>query len=143
LDIEVAGPQNVSFLKEKINPQLPSGIAVTCVEEIALSRRRERLKESHFLITLNGVRLREQNLRGFLESDYFPVAKTNKKGTHEINARAQVKTMRLISPNKIELSLYHTSGPESKPAEIIKGVFSLNESQINCMKILKTNQILE
>jgi radical SAM family uncharacterized protein/radical SAM-linked protein len=143
LDIEVAGPQNVSFLKEKINPQLPSGIAVTGVEEIALSRRRERLRESHFLITLNGVRLSEQDLRGFLESDYFPVTKTNKKGRHEINARAQVKGMRLLSQNKIELSLYHTSGPESKPAEIVRAIFSLNESQINCMKILKTNQVLE
>ena len=142
LEIEVDETQDISLLKEEINRQLPSGIAVTSVEEIVLNKQRRQLKESHFLITLNGVELREEKLYGFLKSDYFPIVKTTKRGRHEINARAQVKDMNLISPNRIELVLLHTSGPESKPADIIKGIFSLNDSDVNGMKILKTAQIL-
>jgi hypothetical protein len=78
----------------------------------------------------------------FLRSECFPVVKLNKKGEHEINARPLVETMRLISPNDIELTIKHTLGPELRPAEIVKSVFSLNKSNVDSMKILKTSQVL-
>jgi radical SAM-linked protein len=142
VDIEIADSQDLSSLKGSINSQLPSGINITDIEEIAINKKKERLQETHFIITLNGVSLKKEHLDRFLESDYFPVVKVTKKGEHKINARPLVISMSLDAPNRINLVMRQTSGPGSKPAEIVRCVFSLNESHLNDMKILKTSQIL-
>ncbi len=142
VDIEVAGPLEAISLKASINRQLPSGIVVTSVKEIPPNKKREQLRESHFLITLNGAGLKQEDLDRFLKSDCFPIIKVKKKGDIEINARPLVKSMSLISPNRIKLALQHTPGPEIKPAEIIKNVFSLNDSHMSGMRILKTKHVL-
>ncbi len=143
VDIEVIGRLDIPSLKGTINQQLPVGITVTFIEEVSPNRKRAHLKESHFIVTLNGVELKEEDLEGFLKSDYFPVIKINKKGKQEINAKPLVSSMSLISPNKIKLALKHVTGPELKPAEIVRSVFSLKDHSVNDMNILKTKQILE
>ena len=143
VDIEVIERLDIPSLKETINQQLPVGITVTFIEEVSLNKKRANLKESHFNITLNGVELKQKDLEGFLKSDYFPVIKINKKGKKEINARPLVSSMSLISPNKITLALKHVAGPELKPAEIVRSVFSLKDNIANDINILKTKQILE
>jgi len=142
-DIEIAGTPGTSSLMDGINRQLPSGIAVISIKEMPFDKKKERLKESHFLVTLrNGIILKENALETFLKSQYFPVVKVNKKGEHKINIRPLVKSMILVSPNGIRLVLQHTSGPESKPSEIVRSVFSLDDFGVSEMKILKTNQVL-
>ena len=121
---------------------MPPGITVTSVKEITPGKKRQRLKESHFIVTLNETELNESDLKRFLKSEYFPVVKLRKKGDHKINARALVKSMALFSPNGIKLTMRHTTGPEARPAEIVKSVFLLEDSQVTHMKILKTKQIL-
>ncbi|MCD6295533.1 MAG: TIGR03960 family B12-binding radical SAM protein [Deltaproteobacteria bacterium] len=142
VDIEIAGTPGTTF-KEGLNLQLPSGIAVTSVRELPFDKKKERLKESHFLVSLkNGVKLQDDYLETFLKSEYFPVVKFNKKGEHKINIRPLVKSMTLVSPNRIRLIIQHTSGPQSKPAEIVRSIFSLDDSSLSGMEILKTNQVL-
>ena len=143
VDIEDTSFVDTSFLKKRINRQLPSGIALISVKVTPHHKQKMRLKESHFIVTLNGTELKETDLEGFLKSDYFPVVKVGKKREHKINVRPLVKFMDCFSLNGIKIIMRHASGPEAKPAEIIKSVFSLNDSQINCMRILKTKQVLE
>jgi radical SAM family uncharacterized protein/radical SAM-linked protein len=141
-DIEIVGTPGASF-KESLNQQLPSGITVTSVEEVPFDKKKEKLKESHFLVSLrNGVKLQDDYLETFLNSQYFPVVKISKKGEHTINIRALVKSMILVSPNRIRLIIQHISGPQSKPAEIVRSVFSLDDSSVSGMEILKTGQVL-
>jgi radical SAM-linked protein len=142
VDIEVTDFADTSLLKKRINRQLPSGIAVTSIKEIYPPKKKTRLKESHFIVTLNGTVLKEAELERFLKSDSFPIVKTGKTGTHKIDAKPLVKFMDLFSPNGIKLIVRHPSGPEAKPAEIVKGVFSLSDSRACAMRILKTKQIL-
>ncbi len=139
---ELTEYMDTSFLRKCINRQLPPGITVTSVKEITDGKKKQRLKESHFIVTLNETELNKTDLKRFLKSDYFPVVKMSKKGDHEINARALVKSMTRFSPNGIKLTVKHTTGPEVRPAEIVKSVFSLEDSQVNHMKVLKTKQIL-
>lgn len=141
-DVELTEYADTSFLRKRINRQLPPGITVTSVQEITPGKKKQRLKESHFIVTLDETELNEPDLKRFLKSDYFPVVKMSKKGDHEINARALVKSMARFSPNGIKLTVRHTTGPEARPAEIVKSVFSLEDSQVTHMKILKTKQIL-
>jgi radical SAM-linked protein len=142
VDIEVAEYTDTTFLKKRINRQLPSGIAVTSIKEICPPKKKMRLKESHFIVTLNGTELKEADLERFLESDYFPIVKMGKKGEHKIDAKPLVKFMSLFSTNGIKLIMRHPSGPEARPAEIVKSVFSLSDSRACCMRILKTRQVL-
>lgn len=142
VDIDILESRPTPSIKELVNRQLPSGITVTSVEEIPLNKKKVRLKESHFLISLNGFKMQEKYVDRFLNSDYFPIVKAGKKGEHEINARPLVKSMKLILPNTLMLDLMHTSGPQLRPDQIIGGVFSLKDSLIKGIKIIKTGQIL-
>lgn len=141
VDIEIIEPPDFLSLKETINEQLPDGITVTFIEKIYREKKKAHLKESHFIVTLNGFELKGQDLKGFLKSDHFPVTKINKKGKREINARPLVKSMSLISPNKINLALKHAIGPELKPVEIVRSIFSLENSNTNDIRVMKTKQI--
>jgi hypothetical protein len=123
--------------------QLPPGITVTSVEEILLNKKKGRLRESHFLISLNGFEMQQKDVDRFLNSDYFPVVKAGKKGEHEIDARPLVKSMKLVLPNTVRLEVNHTSGPQLRPDQIIGGVFSLKDSLVKGVKIIKTGQVLE
>jgi len=143
VEIEVVGQLEILSFKETINQQLPFGITVTFIEEISPNKKRAHLKESHFIITINGVKLKKDDLEGFLKSDYFPVVKVNKKGKQEINARHVVRSMSLISPNKIKLALKHTIGPELKPVEIVRSIFSLRDNRASDINVLKTKQIID
>ncbi len=143
LEIDVAKSIRISTLKQLVNSQLPSGIEVTLVEDISHEKKRLQLKESYFILTISGMELSKEPIKKFLNSDHFPVVKVNRKGEYRINARPLVKSMRLVSPDSIELGLKHREGPELKPAEIIKAVFFKSALTHNNIRILKTKQILE
>jgi len=142
VEIEVLENESAASLKEKINGQLPSGMRVLFVREMDLKHKSGPLKESHFFIRYEGSPLREDLLREFLGSETFPLVKSNRKGHHEIDARLLVKSMTLLSPNRLKLTLRHRPGPELRPAEIITGVFSLRENSSDAIRILKTKQLL-
>jgi radical SAM-linked protein len=142
VDIEVSGAVDRETLKQRINRELPTGIDVKSVELLPRLGKKKHLKESQFLITLSGVRLKEEAVEKFLNSEYFPVVKVNKKGEKKINARPLVKSMDLVSPNGIKLAITHTASSGSRPAEIVKSVFSLEDVHLGDMRVVKIGQTL-
>lgn len=142
VDIALNGAPDPSSIKQRLNCELPQGIEVGHVEDITTISKMPRLKESHFLVTITRAAFKKEYLNKFHQSTYFPVVKPNKKGERGIDAKPLVKSLTLISPEKIELVLRHTGGPELRPTEIVKKVFSLRDSNINGMKTLKTKQVL-
>jgi radical SAM family uncharacterized protein/radical SAM-linked protein len=142
LDFELYETMPISSVRKEISRQLPNGIGVISLEDITIQKRCPRLEESHFHVTLNGVQIEETDLKGFLESKYFPIAKIRKGRELTINARSMVKSMSLIPPNGLHLVISHNSGPQLKPADIIKGVFHLSEDEVLRIRILKTKQVI-
>ncbi|MCJ7686343.1 MAG: TIGR03936 family radical SAM-associated protein, partial [Desulfobacteraceae bacterium] len=142
VDIELIEAVDIFSVKERLNHELPLGIDVILVKEISPTTKRGRISESQFLITLKGPKIKEKDLRRFLESDHFSVVKTSKKGNHEIDARALVSSISHISPNKLQLTVKQTDGPGLKPTEIVKGIFSLMDDDLLNMDVLKIGQIL-
>jgi len=132
----------ISSVREEITRQLPSGIRVIYLEDITSQNKSSRIEESHFHVTLNGLQIEETDLKGFLQSKYFPITKTRKGREQVINARSIVKSMRFIPPNGLNLVISHNSGPQLKPADIIKGVFFLSEDEALKIRILKTKQVM-
>ncbi|MGD9039724.1 MAG: TIGR03936 family radical SAM-associated protein, partial [Desulfobacteraceae bacterium] len=142
IDFELYETMSIASTKEEISRQLPRGIKVIDVEDITAQKKASRAEESHFRITLNGLQIQLTDLEGFLRSKYFPIVKTQKGRKQTINARPIVKSMGFLPPNGIDLVISHHSGPQLKPADIIKGVFHLSEGDISKIRILKTKQVL-
>jgi len=138
---EIELSKSIVELKARINRELPEGIQITGVEKVSSADKRLRLKASRFLITLKETTFNEANLVEFLHSKHFEVVKINKKGEHIIDARSLVTAMKIVSPTEIDLTIRQTDTLTLKPAEIIKGVFSLREDDLSNMNILKTEQI--
>ena len=142
MDIEISEAGSLSAIQRVINQELPAGITVKSIEGLPSNVKKVQLRESHFLISLNGFEIQKKDIDRFLDSDYFPIVKKGKKGEHEINARPLVKSMKLILQNTVKLDLKHLPGPQLRPDQIIKGVFSLRDSPVKDMKIIKTGQVL-
>ena len=140
-EIELTEGADVDDLKDKINGELPEGIDISRIEKVSSSGKKLRLKASRFLITLKEATFNETGLMEFLKSKHFEVVKINKKGEHTIDARSLVTAMSLLSPGQIDLTLRQTDKLTLKPAEIMKGVFSLKEEDLLNMDILKTEQV--
>lgn len=141
VDIALYEPAPILSMKEGMNRQLPDGIEVSSIEDVTHKKKGPLLKESHFHIGTNGLEVDRADLDNFLQSDYFPINKKRKNGDRIINARAVVKSMNLIPSRGIDLVISHTSGPELKPIDIVKGVFHLEDSHVQGVKILKTKQV--
>ena len=141
VEIELTEQLDVENLKAKINRQLPEGIHITRIKRVSSSEKKLRPKASRFLITLVDTTFSEMNLMKFLQSKHFEVVKINKKGEHTVDARSLVMAMKIVSPKKIDLTIRQTDTLTLKPAEIIKGVFSLREDDLPNMSIVKTEQI--
>ncbi|MFH1241506.1 MAG: TIGR03960 family B12-binding radical SAM protein, partial [Pseudomonadota bacterium] len=93
LDLELVGTPDVLSVRQRLNSQLPRGIEVASVEEIPSQSQSPCLKESHFLVRLEGIELKEENLAGFHRSSCFPIVKVNRKGEHKIDAKPLVKAL--------------------------------------------------
>ncbi|SPD72141.1 conserved hypothetical protein [uncultured Desulfobacterium sp.] len=141
-DIEISEASDPSYIKRIINKQLPFGIKVIAVTDISQKKKNTGLSEIHYLISLSGNEANGEAINRFFMSDHFPVVKTTKKGDHTIDARPLVKSLAIISPNKLKLILKNTEGPKLKPEKIIAGVFSLRDLGAGAIKTLKIKQVL-
>jgi radical SAM family uncharacterized protein/radical SAM-linked protein len=140
--IELYGAVQLKKMKEDMNIQLPEGVIVQQVEEILPGSGKERIVESHYDITLKGIELDEAFLDRFNQSTSYPIIKITKNGEQTIDARPLVKSISITSPDAVELAVIHLSGPEIKPAYLIKEIFHLSEEHVPCIKVLKTKQIV-
>jgi len=142
MQVELLQPVDVSEASGRINAELPDGIDITFMEEISPDAKRVHISESRFVITFNGLRYKQKDLDKFLQADYFPVFKTGKKGKQPVDARSLVSDILLVPPDKVCLTLKEREGPGLKPAEIVKGIFSLDDEALLNMAVMKTGQTL-
>ena len=94
------------------------------------------------MIALDETLVKESAVAQFLRSDVCTVTKSTSKGKKEVNARALVESIEILSPGSLQLDIHHNSGPALKAAEIVAALFSLNRSETAALRIVKTGQIL-
>ena len=141
-DVQVLGIDSLSHLREKISRQMPPGIRILSMERIPPGEKKLQLAESHYEITLDGLRVDEDVLEGFLNCDDFPITRQGKKGEQIINARPLVKGMGVLPPHGLSLVLRHLPGPVLRPMDIVEGLFNLDRTRMEGIKILKTRQVM-
>jgi radical SAM family uncharacterized protein/radical SAM-linked protein len=143
VDVELMEPCPIGELVAKVNAQLPGPIHITMAEPLNAGQGGARIKESRFLITLNGTRPSAEELEKFLKADLVPAAKQGKRGQIVVNARSQVRSIEILSTGEINMVTAHAEGPELKPLDLLRTVFGLTESQIRTARIIKTMQVFE
>ncbi len=143
VDVELTEPCPLEALVAKVNAQLPGAIRITMAEPLNQGQGGARIKESRFLITLNGTQPSAGALEKFLNADVVPAAKQGKKGQIVVNARPLVRSIEILPTGEINMVTAHAEGPELKPLDLLRAVFGLSESQVRTARIIKTMQVLE
>jgi radical SAM-linked protein len=142
VDVELTKPWPVHELVAKVNAQLPAAVRITMAEPLNQGQG-ARIKESRFLITLNGTRPSAEALEQFLSADVVPASKQGKRGQIVLNARPLVRSIEILSTGEISMVTAHGEGPELRPLDLLRAVFGLTESQVRSARIIKTMQVLE
>ena len=143
VDIKLYEAGSITTLKERLGHQLPDGIGIVSIEDITNHVKRPKLKESHFNVTIDGLKIEPHSLEDFLKSDHFPILKMGKKGEQLVDARPLIKSIRYIPPHDLSLVINHLAGPGLKPTDLIKGILHLKDHQVRRIKIMKTGQVMD
>ncbi len=141
--IETLGRKEPNLFMRSVNGQLPRGIEVTAIARVLKEKKKDRIKESLFRVTFDGVTPPKEALEAFLEADSFPVVKRSPKGQKKVDARALVQSMEMVPSHTVTMRISHGPGPELRAGEIVAAVFSLNKAQMAGLRIIKTGQIVE
>ena len=141
VDVQVKNIRDTSLTITKLNKELPSGIRVIFMEEIAIKEPPPRIKESYFHVQANGY-FNKEAVDKFLMLKSCLAIKKRRNGEKIVDIRSQVKALHVLPNGALELTVRHGKGPELKPTEIIKNVFTLHDSQIEGMRILKTKSLI-
>jgi len=141
MDIYIKDTEDSSLPIERLNKELPSGIRVLYAEEVSRDSLPPQIKESHFLLTVQGS-FKRVALDRFLKLRSYMAIKRHKNRERTVDIRSQVKLLHLLSPRELELVTRHGMGPEMRPAEIIKEICALSEDELVGMRILKKKSVL-
>jgi radical SAM family uncharacterized protein/radical SAM-linked protein len=141
VDIQAKNITDTSLAIKKLNEELPSGIRILSMEEIAIKEPHAKIKESYFYLQANGY-FNKEAVDRFLMLKSCLAVKKRRNGEKIVDIRSQVKALYVLSNGALELTVRHGEGPELKPTEIIKNVFTLNDSQIEGISVLKTKSLI-
>lgn len=142
MDIQVFNSCYNDSILETLNKELPLGIKIISIKEIPIKTPPPKVKESVFYVKTDGI-FSKTDIDNFLKLDSLLVNQARKDGIRRIDIRPHVKAAHLLSDNKLELTLTHGNGPESKPSGIIENIFSLSEKQTDELEILKTKCVIQ
>jgi radical SAM family uncharacterized protein/radical SAM-linked protein len=143
LEVRCHDPSPDRPLRDRINEQLPSGLEIRTLHVVDREAESLKVKESHYEISFNGVKIAEGGLHRFLASRSFPLIKKGKAGHRTIDARAQVVSAYFSTGSTMHLALKTMQGPALKPVEIIQGVFHLSDEDLDGVGVLKIREIVE
>jgi radical SAM-linked protein len=142
--IDIQGNPSTGDFQTHLNRQLPDGIRITGVEDITGSRKKNRLVESHYRITVPFPVEDPTAVSAFLMEAEVPVSKSTKKGrTVTFDLRKRVKCMEWKETGLLHLEILHWDGPELKASEIVSKVLGLDKKQSNTLSVLKMKQVLK
>ena len=114
VDIELYQTIPASEIKSMVNEQLPSGLKILNLEDISREKKGPRLKESHYRIQVDKLEIEPGMVKAFLDLSEFPVTKRTAKGKRVVNLRPLIKSIKVLTPNHLELILNHIEGPKFK-----------------------------
>lgn len=128
----------VRILKE----QLPEGLSVIdCKEHVPVVREGSP-KTYSYEVSLRSGSFCAESLKSYEINPNIEIERINKKGKRKsLNLKELVKTIKIESHNRLEMSLSSESGNMVRPFEVLKKIFPLSDEEIKMARIVKLNAL--
>lgn len=123
---------------DRVNKELPAGLRLTACRPFNRMSPGPAQKTARYSIALTQGRFSEGRLKAFLDAKELPLTKKNIKGrSRTVDLRLVVKSVRLVSPARVDLVLDGQGGHGIRPADILAHVFGLSDDEVNLAEIVK------
>jgi len=123
---------------DRLNQELPEGLRITACRTAHRRLSGPDARVVRYTVALKQGFFSETKLRDFLESKVWPLTKTNRKGRRKtIDLKPLVKELRLLGPQKADMSLDVQTGRNVRPSDVLTHVFGLSEEDMKLAAIVK------
>lgn len=129
-------------MAKKLNEQLPEGLSVIdCKEYFPVSGAVSPNIYSYEVSLMSGS-FCIQSLDFYETSENFEIERINKKGKRKsLDLKALVKTINILSHNRLEMTLSSEPGNMVRPVEVLKKIFPLTDEEIKRARIVKLHTL--
>jgi radical SAM-linked protein len=123
---------------DRLNQELPEGLRITGCRMVHRRMAGHKAELMRYSVTLKQGFFTENKLRGFLESEAWPLTKTNRKGHRKtIDLKPLVRELRLLGPQRADVCLDVQTGCSVRPADVLIHVFGLSDEDMKLAAIVK------
>ena len=132
--------KNCAETAARLNDKLVPGLKVSSVEPHS-GKVPQSILTSYTLTLARPLTDREQeSARQFMHSERYPVAKTRKGKTTEIDIRPLIKLFTIAGSDTLHIEMVGVSTqPGIKPIEALAQILGLAETEVLSTRILKTS----
>ncbi|MFH1974759.1 MAG: TIGR03960 family B12-binding radical SAM protein [Pseudomonadota bacterium] len=129
-------------IAEILNEQLPEGLAVIdCKDYVPVARAGSPNMYSYEVSLMSGSFCAE-SLKLYETSANFEIERINRKGKQKLlNLKDLVKTIKIVSHDRLEMSLSSEPGNMVRPVEVLKKIFPLTDEEIKMTRIVKLHAL--
>ncbi|MFH1147081.1 MAG: TIGR03960 family B12-binding radical SAM protein [Pseudomonadota bacterium] len=135
IDLEIEGHVGISRLKETVQEELPEGFVVYKVEKTTGAVPAGGV--THYIVRSSSGVFVAPAIEHFLSAEKYPISQDRKDRIRTVDIRLLVKNIEYIDGQTITLSVADIQAAGAKPAEILKHVFNLSDTDILELRIVK------
>ncbi|MBC8431716.1 MAG: TIGR03960 family B12-binding radical SAM protein [Desulfobacterales bacterium] len=136
--LEVAAGFKAQSIVERLNQQLPEGLRVIECQPAASRALRNKLTAALYVVTNKDGFFDEKELIKFNNSPKVIYRRTNRKGKiKELDLKELVLNIKLLAPDRLQMTLRTEPGKTVRPPEVLDRIFSLPANKIKQAQIVK------
>jgi radical SAM-linked protein len=121
-----------------LNEQLPEGLYVIDCQEYIPVGGADSPNIYSYEASLRAGSFCTESLKLYETSANCEIERINKKGKQKLlNLKELVKTIKIVSNDRLEMTLSSESGNMVRPVEVLKKIFPLTDEEIKTARIVK------
>jgi hypothetical protein len=136
--ITVREKVNSEVLVTRLNRELPNGIIIRDCVSCSLRSADQAGGPVSYTVQLKNGGFPESVLQRFIDRETWPIQKISPKGkVKRIDLRIVIKSLKLIAPDTLLMTLNGEPGQTVRPPDVIANIFGLPENVIRQADIVK------
>ena len=140
--LNITVPENIApdMVTDGLNRHLPEGLNAFGCEVYDTKKEKNKIEKSSYSVILKNKKFNKKELENFINSLYFSITRTNKKGKEKtIDLKKIIFEISLKSENILNMVIQSDSGKTLRPDKMLSHIFTLGENEIKQAKITKTS----
>ncbi len=148
VDVELYENVPLDIVKKRVNEKLPVGFSLLEVKKFYCGLKdipslESSINLAEYYITSSEDIFDLQTLQKFLSLDKYVFEKHKKDKIDKIDLREIVKTIEILSPNKVRLMLRFAPNKTLKPEVVIREIFNISQENVWYLDITRENLYIE